>query len=231
MTPVAVYDANVLYPSALRDFLIRVAIEDLVRARWSDRILDEVFRNLAINRPDLDPARLLRTRQRICAAVLDCLVTGFEDVESAVSLPDPDDRHVVAAAIQAGASIVLTFNLCDFPEDELAQHGIIAMHPDVFALELLARNPASVLEVVARQAADLKSPAHTAADVVVALERCGLVRFGAAVRTGDSLDGNPRRSVPSAELAGGRARRYRAPGWPGRLPPRHAVVRRKSGGL
>lgn len=73
MTPVAIYDANVLYPSALRDFLIRVAIEDLVRARWSDRILDEVFRNIAINWPDLDGDRLLRTRQRMCGAVLDCL--------------------------------------------------------------------------------------------------------------------------------------------------------------
>ena len=184
MTPVAVYDANVLYPSALRDFLIRVAIEDLVHARWSDRILDEVFRNIAFNRPDLDLDRLLRTRQRMCAAVLDCLVTGLEELEAEISLPDADDRHVVAAAIRAGASIIVTFNLRDFPEDELGHHGIVAMHPDVFAMELLARNPASVLEVIASQAADLQNPRHSAADVVAALERCGLVRFGAAVRTG-----------------------------------------------
>lgn len=76
MIPLAVYDANVLYPSPLRDFLIRVAIEDLVRARWSERILDEVFRNIAANRPDLDVTRLQRTRERMCAAVLDCLVDG-----------------------------------------------------------------------------------------------------------------------------------------------------------
>jgi predicted nucleic acid-binding protein len=109
VTPVVVYDANVLYPSALRDFLIRVAIEDLVHARWSDRILDEVFRNIAINRPDLDPQRLQRTRQRMCAAVLDSLVSGFEDLEPAIVLPDPDDRHVVAAAIRTGAGLIVTF--------------------------------------------------------------------------------------------------------------------------
>ncbi len=184
MTPVVVYDANVLYPSALRDFLIRVAIEDLVHARWSDRILDEVFRNIAINRPDLDPQRLQRTRQRMCAAVLDSLVSGFEDLEPAIVLPDPDDRHVVAAAIRTGAGLIVTFNLRDFPDLEIARHGLVAMHPDIFALELLARNPTSVLDVIAAQAADLKHPAHTALDVVGALERCGLSRFGAAIRTG-----------------------------------------------
>jgi len=184
VTPVAVYDANVLYPSALRDFLIRVAIEDLVHAGWSDRILDEVFRNIAINRPDLDRHRLLRTRQRMCAAVLDCLVSGFEDLEAAIALPDPDDRHVVATAIRAGAGIIVTFNLRDFPDAEIARHGLVAMHPDLFALELLARNPTTVLEVIASQAADLKHPPHTALDVVAALERCGLSRFGAAIRTG-----------------------------------------------
>ena len=187
MRLVAVYDANVLYPSALRDFLIRVAIEDLVQARWSDRILDEVFRNIAINRPDLDRQRLLRTRQRMCAAVLDSLVSGFDDLEPAILLPDPDDRHVVAAAIRAGAGVIVTFNLRDFPDMEIARHGLVAMHPDLFALELLARNPTTVLDVVASQAADLKHPPHTALDVVGALERCGLSRFGAAIRTGGLL--------------------------------------------
>ena len=120
----------------------------------------------------------------MCAAVLDCVVEGYEELEPAITLPDPDDRHVVAAAIRAGASVIVTFNLRDFPEDELARHGVVAMHPDLFALEVLARSTTAVLEVVSLQAADLKNPRHTALDVVGALERCGLVRFGAAVRTG-----------------------------------------------
>lgn len=187
MSLVAVYDANVLYPNALRDFLIRVAVEDLVRARWSERILDEVFRNLAANRPDLPIAKLAITRERMCAAVLDCVIEGFEELEPAINLPDADDRHVVAAAMRAGASVIVTLNLRDFPDDELARHGLAALHPDTFAMELLAQSPAAVLEVIASQAADLKRPPHTSLDVLAALERCGLSRFGTAIRTGRKL--------------------------------------------
>lgn len=75
---VVLYDANVLYPSTLRDLLIRIAQAGLVQAKWTDQILDEAFSNLAKNRPDLDPARLARTRELMNRAVRDCLVTGFE---------------------------------------------------------------------------------------------------------------------------------------------------------
>lgn len=95
-----VYDANVLYPSMLRDVLIRLANTGIFQARWTDTILDEVFDNLQTNRPDLDPNRLARTRTLMCEAVDDCLVTGHEDLISALHLPDPDGRHVRAAAIR-----------------------------------------------------------------------------------------------------------------------------------
>ncbi|MGA6162807.1 PIN domain-containing protein [Amycolatopsis magusensis] len=113
MNSVVLYDACVLYPSTLRDLLIRLAQAGLVRAKWSDRILDEVFGNLAENRPDLDPAQLDRTRKLMVTAVRDCLVTGYEPLIGAVELPDPDDRHVLAAAIKARAEILVTSNLRD----------------------------------------------------------------------------------------------------------------------
>lgn len=78
MAFVVVYDANVLYPSALRDLLIRIAMAGLVQAKWTDRILDETFGNLKCNRPDLDPVKLDRTRVLMNAAVRDSLVTGYE---------------------------------------------------------------------------------------------------------------------------------------------------------
>jgi hypothetical protein len=87
------YDANVLYPSMLRDLLIRVAQAGLVQAKWTDQILDEVFGNLATNRPDLDPQRLARTRELMNRAVRDCLVTGYEPLVAAVDLPDPGSRR------------------------------------------------------------------------------------------------------------------------------------------
>lgn len=84
MAFVVVYDANVLYPSILRDLLIRIAQAGLVQAKWTDKILDEVFRSLIKNRPSLDPVRLDRTRALMNRAVRDCLVTGYESLIDAL---------------------------------------------------------------------------------------------------------------------------------------------------
>ncbi|WP_340686272.1 PIN domain-containing protein [Amycolatopsis coloradensis] len=116
MAFVVLCDANVLYPNVLRDFLLRIAQSGFVRAKWTDEILDEVFRNLRKNRPDLDPLKLDRTRQLMNAAVRDCLVTGYEPLVTTLELPDLDDRHVLAAAIKAQARVIVTENLRDFPK-------------------------------------------------------------------------------------------------------------------
>ncbi|MFI6285528.1 PIN domain-containing protein [Streptomyces sp. NPDC051018] len=123
MAFVAVYDANVLYPSTLRDVLIRVAPAGIVQAKWTDQILDETFRNLKKNRPDLDPGKLDRTRERMSGAVRDVLVKGYEPLIEVVDLPDPDDRHVLATAIRAKAQVIVTSNLRHFPADNLSTLG------------------------------------------------------------------------------------------------------------
>jgi predicted nucleic acid-binding protein len=112
---VAVYDACVLYPSTLRDLLIRIAQAGLVQAKWTEEILEEVFRNRQENRPDLDVERLKRTRELMMGSLRDVLVVGYEPLVDAVSLPDPDDRHVLAAAIRARAQLTVTANLRHFP--------------------------------------------------------------------------------------------------------------------
>lgn len=135
MTFVVLYDANVLYPSTLRDVLIRVGMAGLVQAKWTDQILDETFRNLKANRPDLDPAKLDRTRELMNRAIRDVLVTGYEPIIDSLELPDPDDRHVLAAAIRAHAQVVVTNNLSDFPEGVLSGWDIEAKDPDDFLLD------------------------------------------------------------------------------------------------
>lgn len=87
MAFVVLYDACVLYPAPIRDLLIRIANTGVVRARWSERILDECFRNIAEQRPDLPPGALDRTRRLMCAAVPDCVVTGLEHLEHGLDLP------------------------------------------------------------------------------------------------------------------------------------------------
>jgi predicted nucleic acid-binding protein len=124
MPLVALYDANVLYPSTLRDVLIRVARMGVFQARWSDMILDEVFQHLERNRPGLDPVKLDRTRALMIQAVPDCLVEGFEPLIEALTLPDADDRHVLAAAIRAKAQVIVTANIKDFSSRELGKYGM-----------------------------------------------------------------------------------------------------------
>lgn len=141
MPLVVVYDANVLYPSTLRDVLIRVGLTRLVRPKWTNRILDEVFRNLRANRPDLDPARLGRTRRLMNDAIRDVTVTGYEHLIDQLDLPDPDDRHILAAAIHADAQVIVTRNLRDFPTDRLIRWGVEAQHPDDFLVGLHQDHP------------------------------------------------------------------------------------------
>jgi hypothetical protein len=183
-----VYDACVLYPAALRDLLLRLAQTGVVRARWTEDILDETFRNIAVDRPDIPPERLTRTRNLMRSVIDDCLVSGHEGLADHLDLPDPDDRHVVAAALRCSAQTIVTVNLKDFPADLLAPLDIEAQHPDTFVLDLLDLAPGLVLSVIKAQADSLTNPPVTLEELLVTLERSGLVRAVAEIRLAFGLD-------------------------------------------
>lgn len=119
MALAVIYDACVLFPAPLRDLLIRLAQTDIVTARWTDTILDECFRSIASVRPELRGAALDRTRRLMNEAVRDCIVTGHDGLADGLSLPDPNDRHVVAAAIRSSSQAIVTFNLKEFRDATL----------------------------------------------------------------------------------------------------------------
>lgn len=112
----AVYDACVLYPAPLRDFLMWLALSGRFRARWSLEIHNEWKRNLLKNRPDLTTEQLDRTSDLMDQAIPDACVSGYEKLIEGLTLPDIDDRHVLAAAIRCNASVIVTFNQKDFPD-------------------------------------------------------------------------------------------------------------------
>ena len=170
-----VYDANVLYPSMLRDVLIRVAGSAVFRARWTERILDEVFFNLQRNRP-LNPKNLCRTRRLMCLAVEDCLVTEYEELIDDLWLPDPNDRHVLAAAISCGAQSIITENVKDFPCSILDGFGIRRQSADEFLCELIASSPAIVQQSIGDAAAAFQKPPRSVDEVLTALALSGTPR-------------------------------------------------------
>lgn len=184
--PVAVLDACVLYPIRLCDLFIRLAQENLFSPRWTDAIHDEWLFALLRNDPSLDRGRLERRRDLMNAAVREALVAGYENLIPGLSLPDPDDAHVLAAAVQCRADRIITFNLGDFPEAALAPFQIAAQQPDDFVLELLNRDQAGVRAAVRKQREGLKRPPLTADDLLTGLAACGLIRSAAALRPHES---------------------------------------------
>jgi hypothetical protein len=167
----ALFDACVLYPAPLRDLLMHLAMTDLFRARWTDRIHDEWIRSVLASRPDLERRQLERTRKLMNAHVLDCLVTGYDHLIGNLQLPDPDDRHVVAAAIRAGARVIVTFNLSDFPKATLDPHGMEAQHPDLFMANLLRADAPAVCAAARRHRRSLKNPPKTVDEFLEILKR------------------------------------------------------------
>lgn len=134
----AVYDACVLYPAALRDLLMWLGLSGLYRARWTSQIHEEWKRNVLKNRPDLTSEQVDNTSTMMDQAIPDGLVTGYEELCSSLDLPDPDDRHVLAAAIRSKAEVIVTFNLKDFPSHILAAYDIEPMHPHFFDRDAVA---------------------------------------------------------------------------------------------
>lgn len=178
----AVLDACVLVPSALCDTLLRMAEAGFFRPLWSARILDEVHDAVLRVHPELPEDRIRRRLQAMDSAFEDASVTGWEAVAAGLDLPDPDDRHVLAAAIAGGGQAIVTFNLKDFPDASLGSTDVEARHPDEFLLDQLDLRPSIALEVMQQQAADMANPPSDLAGLLSRLERCGVPGFVEAVR-------------------------------------------------
>lgn len=150
---IVVVDANVLFPLTLRDTVLRAAAAGFYQLRWSKDILDEIERNLvsAGTMPADKAARLRTTMEKYFP---EALVTGYEPLVAAMR-NDTKDRHVVAAAVKAGAQVVTTANLKDFTP---LPGGIEAQSPDEFLCNLFDLDPDAFTEMLREQAADLQKP-------------------------------------------------------------------------
>lgn len=115
-------------------------------------------------------------------SIRDCLVTGYEPLVPALVLPDPDDRHVLAAAIRARAQVIVTNNLKDFPAESLRQWDIDPKDADDFVCDQIDLDAKVVWSCVQQIADSWRKPPGTVDDVLASLERCGLVQAVAGLR-------------------------------------------------
>lgn len=161
---------------------MHLALTGLFRAKWSAGVHDEWMTALLRNRPDLSREKLERTRMLMDKHAEDALVTGYEHLIEGLHLPDPDDRHVLAAAIRGRADVIVTANVKDFPEQVLTPFEIEAQHPDEFIVHLLDLAPGAVIAAAQRHRESLKNPAKTVEEYLEMLEREGLAQTVSALR-------------------------------------------------
>ena len=159
-----------------------LASNAVFRARWSQQVHQEWIESLLENRPELSRAQLERTRDLMNRHVHDALVENFEHLIDGLRLPDPNDRHVLAAAIKSQCNLIITNNLKDFPARVLSTFHIEALPPDVFVLRLLDASSQEVIAASALHRSSLKNPPKNTIDYLATLERQGLTRSVAQLR-------------------------------------------------
>lgn len=186
----ALLDTNVLWPSLQRDFLLSLGIERLYRPLWSDVILEELefHESLKLARRGADQAdaqaRAARLVEQMRNSFGDALVTGWEGLEGSYGLPDPDDEHVVAAAVVGGAGAIVTHNIKDFPEAKIPG-SLQVLKPAEFLTNTVAVDPMrawKAIDEISRRSGR-KGPGVTPDEVLETLaSRYGLDEVVAYIR-------------------------------------------------
>lgn len=166
-------DANVFFGARLRSLVLFLAQSKMFRARWTDKVHEEWMRNVAEKR-NIDILRLEKIRTLIDRSVLNCLVTGYEGIEASLDLPDPDDRHILAAAVKTRADMILTFNDRDFPAHIVEPLGIEICHPDEFLLDQFGISEELFIAYVRADFQHYKAPAMTFGNYVEDLRKAGV---------------------------------------------------------
>jgi len=172
-------DTCVLYPTLLREIVIGAAKADLFEPRWSQRIFEE-WRHAMARDGDLGRIAAEAEIALLNARFPNASVEVPVDLEQSLHLPDPDDRHVLAAAISGGCGELLTLNLKDFPTRLLAAHGVVRRDPDGFLAELLSTEPELMRNTVNAAVADARLRKSDLTERAL-MKRARLPRLGKAL--------------------------------------------------
>lgn len=170
----AFFDSNVFFGARLRGIVVEAAQSGLFRARRSEDVHREWIGAVSAKRPDIEPKSLERVQTLMDDAVPGCITTGYEQLVASLRLPDPNDRHVLAAAIVAKASVIVTFNEKDFPNASLTPFGLHTRRPDDFLLDIESLDSAMFVEIVANDLAHYCEPPLSIGAYCEALIKAGV---------------------------------------------------------
>jgi predicted nucleic acid-binding protein len=171
----------------MRDILMQLAVTDLFKARWTDDIHREWIEALLRQQPERSREKLERTRDLMNQNTRDSLIYGYEAIIPSLELPDPDDRHVLAAAIVGRCDVIVTQNLKDFPEEVLSVYNIETQHPDVFLCNQLALAPGLFCSAIKKVRSRLKNPPIETERYLQILKQQGLVATAAELEQFEQL--------------------------------------------
>lgn len=177
----AIFDSCVLFGIRLTSLLMELAMSGLFRARWSDDIHREWMQAVSQER-GIPIEQLQHRREAMDGAVLDCCVSGYENLIEALTLPDPKDRHVLAAAIKCDADVIVTFNAKHFPMEVLNQYGIHTKHPDEFILDVEGIYQGALIEAAKNDFKHYQDPPLSVDDYIEGLRKANIPK------TADYLD-------------------------------------------
>lgn len=179
----AFLDANVLFSAAIRDICMEVALANMYRAKWSADVHREWIEAVSRKRPDLKRINLERTRDLMDQSIPSALVAGYEQLIECIPLEkDPDDRHVVAAAIVGRCDVIVTNDLSHFPKDKLRTFDLEVQRPDDFLANHLDLEPGTFCTAVRTARVTKKNPPYTVEEYLLNLTEHGLVVTAARLR-------------------------------------------------
>ncbi|MEM9477027.1 MAG: PIN domain-containing protein [Pseudomonadota bacterium] len=166
-----VLDTNVLYGALHRNVILSLAAGGLLRPRWSQRTLSELSLRLADR---IGEEQSEKQVARIQEAFPEGSILVSTSVESSLELPDADDKHVLAAAIQAKAAQIATDNVKDFPPANVAPHDIEVVTADHLIAHTVALAPTRAVASIRRMRKRLNKPSFDAEQLLLKLESHGL---------------------------------------------------------
>lgn len=167
-----VLDTNVIYPIEIRDLLFWFAFYELYTPKWSKHIFDE-WKDV-MKRKGVNDAEANNRAERANLAFPDALVTNYSGLIESLKLPDPKDRHVLAAAIKINANVIVTNNIKDFPEEYLKSFGLVAKTADDFLTDIIDLNPKEAVKAFKQLVLNRTNPDLDELEVLGILRNRGL---------------------------------------------------------